>query len=275
MKTAFLSFLLCGAFCYAEIIAGVAIRVNSHAITLNEIKSVQKEFKITKEQAIDMLINERLKDDEIERFKISVDEFKIDDEITRIAQSSGISKSELISQIAKRGLSYQNYRTEIKKQIQTRELMQKILSSNVSITDENELFAYYTKHKKEFEIPTSVSVMRYSAKSDTLLQKAQATPNKSIDGVEKIQEEIALDALSPEIKQVFVTTPKGEFTPVLNSGDVLVSFLILQKNGKTLLSFEQAKPLINSKLLVQKEQGIIKEHFDKMRASAKIVYIRE
>lgn len=260
----------------ASVIAGVAIRVNSNAITINEIKKLQQELKISKKEAIDLLINERLKDDEIARFKITIDEFKIDDEIARIAASSGISKSALISKIAKEGVSYQTYRADLKKQLQTRELMQKILASNVNITDENELFAYYNKHKNQFEMPSNVKVIRYSANDDALLQRAIKERKKNFSGVEKQEEEIAIASLNNQIAQIFISTPKGQFTPVLNAGNnILVSFLILERKGNKLMSFEEAKPLINQRIMAQKEQSIIQEHFEKIRSSAKIVYLRE
>lgn len=260
----------------SDVIAGVAVRVNGHAITLHEIEKMQKTMKVDRQQAIDLLINERLKDDEIERFKIGIDEFKIDDEIGRIASSNGINKSALIAQLAREGVSYQAYRADLKKQLQTRELMQKILASNVNITDESELFAYYNAHKKDFEVPSSVKVMRYSTSSNALLQKAMKDPKKNIEGVQKQEETINMHILSPQIAQVFVTTPKGDFTPVLNAGNnVLVSFLVLEKLGEKLMSYEEAKPMVNQRVMAQKEQSIIKEHFAKIRASAKIVYLRE
>ena len=260
----------------SDVIAGVAVRVNGHAITLHEIEKMQKTMKVDRQQAIDLLINERLKDDEIERFKIGIDEFKIDDEIGRIASSNGINKSALIAQLAREGVSYQAYRADLKKQLQTRELMQKILASNVNITDESELFAYYNAHKKDFEVPSSVKVMRYSTSSDALLQKAMKDPKKNIEGVQKQEETINMHILSPQIAQVFVTTPKGDFTPVLNAGNnVLVSFLVLEKLGEKLMSYEEAKPMVNQRVMAQKEQSIIKEHFAKIRASAKIAYLRE
>ncbi|MFC3867516.1 peptidylprolyl isomerase [Helicobacter equorum] len=260
----------------SDVIAGVAVRVNGYAITLHEIEKMQKTMKVDRQQAIDLLINERLKDDEIERFKISIDEFKIDDEIGRIASSNGINKNALIAQLAREGVSYQVYRSDLKKQLQTRELMQKILASNVNITDESELFAYYNAHKKDFEVPSSVKVMRYSTSSDALLQKAMKDPKKNIEGVQKQEETINMHILSPQIAQVFVTTPKGDFTPVLNAGNnVLASFLVLEKLGEKLMSYEEAKPMVNQRVMAQKEQSIIKEHFAKIRASAKIVYLRE
>ena len=260
----------------SDVIAGVAVRVNGHAITLHEIEKMQKTMKVDRQQAIDLLINERLKDDEIERFKIGIDEFKIDDEIGRIASNNGINKSALIAQLAREGVSYQAYRADLKKQLQTRELMQKILASNVNITDESELFAYYNAHKKDFEVPSSVKVMRYSTSSDALLQKAMKDPKKNIEGVQKQEETINMHILSPQIAQVFVTTPKGDFTPVLNAvNNVLVSFLVLEKLGEKLMSYEEAKPMVNQRVMAQKEQSIIKEHFAKIRASAKIVYLRE
>ena len=260
----------------SDVIAGVAVRVNGHAITLHEIEKMQKTMKVDRQQAIDLLINERLKDDEIERFKIGIDEFKIDDEIGRIASSNGINKRALLAPLAREGVSYQAYRADLKKQLQTRELMQKILASNVNITDESELFAYYNAHKKDFEVPSSVKVMRYSTSSDALLQKAMKDPKKNIEGVQKQEETINMHILSPQIAQVFVTTPKGDFTPVLNAGNnVLVSFLVLEKLGEKLMSYEEAKPMVNQRVMAQKEQSIIKEHFAKIRASAKIVYLRE
>ena len=86
--------LLCACVfsAYGEVIAGVAIRVNGHAITLYEIASLQSHLKISKQAAIDMLINERLKDDEIERFKISIEDFKIDEEIALLAANANLSK---------------------------------------------------------------------------------------------------------------------------------------------------------------------------------------
>ena len=41
------------------------------------------------------------------------------------------------------------------------------------------------------------------------------------------------------------------------------------------MSYEEAKPMVNQRVMAQKEQSIIKEHFAKIRASAKIVYLRE
>ena len=71
MKFVIYGFMLCVcvASIYAEIVAGVALRVNGHAITLYEIQSLQAQRKISRQAAIDFLINERLKDDEIDSLK--------------------------------------------------------------------------------------------------------------------------------------------------------------------------------------------------------------
>lgn len=260
----------------AEIIAGVAIRVNGHAITLNEIAKLQAQMKISKKAAIDMLINERLKDDEIERFKISVDEFKIDEEISQIAANANMSKDALLTKATRDGTTLQEYRNSIKKQLQTKELMQRILASNINISSEDELLSYYTKHKKEFMLPSSVRVVRYMAHNEGDLQKAIHSPKAQIQGVQKANETISLSSLSPQIAQVFLHTPNNEFTPVLTTGgNGFVSFLVKERLGEKIISFEEAKPLINQKIMAQKEQSIITEHFNKIRSSANIVTLRE
>lgn len=260
----------------AEIVAGVAIRVNGHAITLNEIAKLQAQMKISKKAAIDMLINERLKDDEIERFKISVDEFKIDEEISQIAANANMSKDALLTKATRDGTTLQEYRNSIKKQLQTKELMQRILASNINISSEDELLSYYTKHKKEFMLPSSVRVVRYMAHNEGDLQKAIHSPKAQIQGVQKANETISLSSLSPQIAQVFLHTPNNEFTPVLTTGgNGFVSFLVKERLGEKMISFEEAKPLINQKIMAQKEQSIITEHFNKIRSSANIVTLRE
>lgn len=260
----------------AEIVAGVAIRVNGHAITLNEIAKLQAQMKVSKKAAIDMLINERLKDDEIERFKISVDEFKIDEEISQIAANANMSKDALLTKATRDGTTLQEYRNSIKKQLQTKELMQRILASNINISSEDELLSYYTKHKKEFMLPSSVRVVRYMAHNEGDLQKAIHSPKAQIQGVQKANETISLSSLSPQIAQVFLHTPNNEFTPVLTTGgNGFVSFLVKERLGEKMISFEEAKPLINQKIMAQKEQSIITEHFNKIRSSANIVTLRE
>lgn len=276
MKKIICFLCLCVLVSQAEIIAGVAILVNGHAITLSEISILQTQMKISKKAAIDMLINERLKDDEIERFKISIDEFKIDEEISQIAANANLSKNALLTKVTRDGTTLQEYRNKIKKQLQTKELMQRILASNISISSEDELLSYYTKHKKEFLLPSSVRVVRYTAQNEGDLQKAIQSPKATIQGVQKINETISLSSLSPQIAQVFLNTPNNEFTPVLTTGgNGFVSFLVKERLGEKAISFDEAKPLINQKIMAQKEQSIIAEHFNKIRSSANIITLRE
>ncbi|WP_334096101.1 peptidylprolyl isomerase [Helicobacter typhlonius] len=276
MKKIICFLCLCVLVSQAEIIAGVAIRVNGHAITLSEIAKLQTQMKISKKAAIDMLINERLKDDEIERFKISIDEFKIDEEISQIAANANLSKDALLAEVTRDGTTLQEYRNKIKKQLQTKELMQRILASNISISSEDELLSYYTKHKKEFLLPSSVRVVRYTAQNEGNLQNAIQSPKATIQGVQKINETISLSSLSPQIAQVFLNTPNNEFTPVLTTGgNGFVSFLVKERLGEKAISFDEAKPLINQKIMAQKEQSIITEHFNKIRSSANIITLRE
>ncbi|STP08796.1 peptidyl-prolyl cis-trans isomerase [Helicobacter cinaedi] len=276
MKKIICFLCLCVLVSQAEIIAGVAILVNGHAITLSEISILQTQMKISKKAAIDMLINERLKDDEIERFKISIDEFKIDEEISQIAANANLSKNALLTKVTRDGTTLQEYRNKIKKQLQTKELMQRILASNISISSEDELLSYYTKHKKEFLLPSSVRVVRYTAQNEGDLQKAIQSPKATIQGVQKINETISLSSLSPQIAQVFLHTPNNEFTPVLTTGgNGFVSFLVKERLGEKAISFDEAKPLINQKIMAQKEQSIIAEHFNKIRSSANIITLRE
>lgn len=276
MKRYLFILLLCLVNAYAEVVAGVAIRVNGHAITMYEIKQIQQELNLSRQAAIDFLINERLKDDEIERFKISIDDFKIEEEIENIALSMNLSKEAFLRKLDRENIDYKEYKNNIKKQMQSRELMQKILQSNISITSEEELFSYYNANKSSFSMPSEIKVTRYFSASESSLQQAIKSPKKNYKDVEKIDESISMSALSPQIAQVFISTPNNKFTPVLSAGGSgFVSFFIKNKIGGKILSFEEAKGLINQKIMQQKEQNILTEHFNKIRSSASIVTLRE
>lgn len=119
-------------------------------------------------------------------------------------------------------------------------------------------------------------MIRYSAPSDDLLQQAIQSPKQNIKGVQKSPESIAIASLTPQIAQIFINTPNQEFTPVLTTGGKnLVSFYIKSRSGEKIISFEDAKPIINQKIMASKEQSIIAEHFNKLRSSANIITLRE
>ncbi len=262
-------------FSQEKIIAGVAITVNGDPITLNEIAQLQKQQKIDKKKATDLLISQRLRDQEIKRLKIDISNSRIQEEIAEIAYRNGLSKESFLMRVKRQeGLSADDFAKKLKEQIQTQELMRNILSTNSA--GEDEMREYYNSHQEEFNIPKEVVVMRFSSKNMERLKEAMKTPNQSIAGVERVQEKIQTDILPPQISQVFATTKRNEFTTILNGGNgAYMTFLIKDKKAQELISYQQAKSFIAQKLIEKRQDKILEDYFEKIKQKASILTLRE
>lgn len=259
-----------------KIIGGIAITVNGDPITLYEITQTQKKLKIDKQKAIDVLIADRIKSQEIKRLNIHVDDARIESEIKNIAKHNGMDYDTFIATLMKQGINYGKYKDELKEQIQTQELLRSVLLSNVNTAGETQMRNYYNKHKEEFTVPKEIETIRYVSKDPEALKKATENPMMKIANVDSGEEKISLESLNPQIAQVFIQTKTQTFTPILNAGEgSYVSFFIKDKVGTTEVPFQQAKNFIAQKLVEGNQDRILDEYFEKIRVKAKINIIRE
>lgn len=259
-----------------KIIDAIAIKVNGDPITLYQIKNAEEKFKLNKQKAIDKLIAEKIKIQEIKRLNIHIDEARIEQEIDNIAKHNGLDHDSFLSALIQQGINFNQYRDQLKEQIQTQELLRSILLSDINTTGETQMRNYYNKHEKEFNMPKEVEVIRYVSKNTQALQKAVSNPMMKVAEVEKGEEKISIDTLNPQIAQIFVQGDKNTFTPILNAGDGnFVSFYIKDKIGQVHIPFEQAKNFIAQKLAEENQDRILEEYFEKIRVKAKISFIRD
>ncbi len=258
-----------------HIVGGVAIKVNGDPITLYEIKTIQKQRHFDKEKAVEFLIAQRLKTQEIERLKINVDDDRLDREIENIATQNQMNMQQFMLALKREGIEYDMYRDELKDQIETRELMRNVLLS-AETSSEDEIHRYYNEHKSEFSTPKEVEVARYTSKNPKLLERTIANPNTSISGVEKTQEKLELSALNPQIAQLFSSLREGRFTPVLDAGGgSYVTFRVVKKIGKNVMNFDEARHYIAQKLSQNNQEKVLSEYFEKIKQKAHIQTLRE
>lgn len=259
----------------AKIIDGIAIKVNGNIITLYEIQNIQKDKKLSKQEAIDLLIQEKIKENEIKRLGIKVDDKVIEDEINNIAINNKITRKDLENALKAQKIDFENYKKELKEHITNRELMQKILQTNSSITNENDLMAYYENNKNEFMLPTKIKVTSYTSNSDAALQQFLQHPMMINTNIISKDEEIDIKSLPPQVSKVFLETKENSFTPVLNSGNTLIVFFIKSKEQKELLPFDEVRLNVMQKYAEVKENEILNDYFSKIKANSQIEIVRE
>ncbi|WP_120972159.1 SurA protein [Helicobacter pylori] len=258
-----------------KVVGGISLLVNGSPITLYQIQEEQKKSKVSKAQARDRLIAERIKNQEIERLKIHVDDDKLDQEMAMMAQQQGMDLDHFKQMLMAEG-HYKLYRDQLKEHLEMQELLRNILLTNVDTSSETKMREYYNKHKEQFSIPTEIETVRYTSTNQEDLERAMADPNLEIPGVTKANEKIEMKTLNPQIAQVFISHAEGSFTPVMNGGGgQFITFYIKEKKGKNEVSFSQAKQFIAQKLVEESKDKILEEHFEKLRVKSRIVMIRE
>ncbi|RVY16387.1 SurA protein [Helicobacter pylori] len=258
-----------------KVVGGISLLVNGSPITLYQIQEEQKKSKVSKAQARDRLIAERIKNQEIERLKIHVDDDKLDQEMAMMAQQQGMDLDYFKQMLMAEG-HYKLYRDQLKEHLEMQELLRNILLTNVDTSSETKMREYYNKHKEQFSIPTEIETVRYTSTNQEDLERAMADPNLEIPGVSKANEKIEMKTLNPQIAQVFISHEQGSFTPVMNGGGgQFITFYIKEKKGKNEVSFSQAKQFIAQKLVEESKDKILEEHFEKLRVKSRIVMIRE
>ncbi len=275
MRT-FLSLIFSGLFLFASNpVDGIAFKVNNYPITLYELATLQKEKKISKDEAQRLLILKAIKIQEAQKLQIIADEISIDKQIEAAASMKGISRDEFVAQMIGNGYSYEELRAFYKEQIQEELLTQRILSTSLKIIDEKEIRKYYDDHKKEFTLPKEVVIIQYAAQNEKMLAQAINNPLVQTPGVSRREERVTLAGINPQIAQMFAQTKKGEFTPVINNGGVSLSFYIKDKIGSILMPFEQIKPMIMQQVVLSRKEKILQEYFDRLITSAIITKVRD
>ncbi len=147
----------------AEVVDRIVAVVNDDIITYTELNQLfkpyadqirvrgytpEKESKMlfkVREDILNQIIDEKLADQEIERYGIVVSKKEIDNTIERIKKANFSSDEELREALGKEGLSIEEYRKRIKEQKLRAKLVNIEIKSKIVITKED-IKSYYKDH---------------------------------------------------------------------------------------------------------------------------------
>jgi len=121
-------------------------RVKAMARPLEEERRMIYELR---EKVLDQMIDEKLTDQEIERYNIKVSEETIDNTIEEMKKRTYMTDQQLRDRLEKDGLTMDEYRTQMKNQILRVRLINREVKSKIVITDED-IRAYYEKNRQRY-----------------------------------------------------------------------------------------------------------------------------
>ncbi len=270
-KLILLSFVTLFTLSHAKMVNAIALIVEGETVTTAEIRAVQQQLRVGKEEAIDLLIQDRLQKAAMKNITVSED--AIDSKIAMIAAQNNVSIPKMQKILKERGTSWTKYRSSIKESMKKEKFYREKVVATISAPSDDELKIFYENHKEEFTVPSSISMIEYSAASEATMKNFLQTKKKK--GVKSRSVKKSTKDLNPALLGTILQTQDGSFTRPINAGDKYISYKVLSKQGKVNMSFEAAKGAVSSRWKQQQQGKALKGYFEKMKTNADIQIIRK
>lgn len=298
--TAFL-LLFCSAAVRAEIIDRIVAVVNDRVITLSELEAATAvaaerfgekaggDKAGVSSRILDRLIEQKLVKIAADKAGIDVSEKEIDNAIDDVKKNNNMTQEALLLALANKGISYIEYRDQIKEQIRQVKFMSQNFRAKVNVKDE-EVEDYYRRNLEEFYGPDRLHLrLIYIGGADERLRnrRLRAVLDGLAEGVafEELARRysdgpnaadggdmgfIAEGELSRELAVAARGLAEGEVSPpVAGPGGVSIVKLVERRAGEP-LPFEEVRERIYSTLYSRHMQELFDIWIEEVRDSAHI-----
>ncbi|MDQ1325833.1 MAG: hypothetical protein QG564_957 [Campylobacterota bacterium] len=258
-------------FSHAKMVDAIALIVDGEAVTTAEIRAVQQQMNLSKEKAIDLLVQDRLQKAAMKNIAVSDDE--VDSKIAEIAAQNNISIEQMQQILQERGTPWTRYRSNIQEAIKKEKFFKEHIATSIPQPSDDELKIFYNNHKNEFVVPSQISMVEYSSESKEAMGNFLQTQNQQ--GIQSRTVTKNSDELNPMLLAMLSQTKNGALTRPFNAGGRYVVFKVLSKKGQSAMPFESAKNAVIAKWKEQQQGKAIKDYFEKMKTSADVQIIRK
>jgi len=194
-------FTLTPGYLLAEITNRIVATINSDIITLHDLnvsikrltglsaKDLQlkneKEFYEIRRAILDNLVNEKITEQQIIKLGIKVTAKDVEEAIEKVKRENDFTQEELIYNLKQEGVTLEEYKDKIEKQIERFRLVNYEVKSKIVITEE-EIKKYYQTHSKEYTEISKVRLARIFLRVRNPNDKEEIARVKSL-GVEILQ----------------------------------------------------------------------------------------
>jgi peptidyl-prolyl cis-trans isomerase SurA len=213
-----------GLAAQAAVVDRIVAVINEDIVTLYDIETMlrpmlqnmkkqglppERERQMTanlREEILNNLINAKLTEQEIKRYNINVTEEEIDHQIRQVKERRSLSDEGLKAGLAQEGLSLEDFRKQIKLQIQRTKLVNREVRSKVVISQED-IKAYYEKNMAKYGGGTQYYLWNLFIK---LPPQATAEERKNAQAsLQEALEEVQQGRPFEDLVRRSVTSPKG------------------------------------------------------------------
>ena len=257
----------------AQMINGIAAIVENEPITLYEVYSLKEQLRASEQDALNLLIRDRLEDAQIKNLNISVTPFELNDRIESIAKQNGMTNSQFRSSIQTQGMDFLEFKNNIEKKMLQEKLYKSILAEAGKNVNEQKAKMYFDANPDKFKVFSTAKVVLYRAKNPEELE-AQKTSPSLLNSVQTQELSLDYQSIDPRLAAIIAGTNNGEFTQILQGADSFDMFYVKEKIGSYTPSFADVKDNIINELYQGEQEKLMADYFDKLRAKAKIQILR-
>ena len=267
-------FLLILAFAFvsanAEVVNSVIAVVENEPITNYELAQVKKERRVSDAEALEILINSKVKTAEIKKRGIMVNYYEIDQRIAAIAAQNNMSVEALHAAAAKDGISKAKFREDIKKSLQEEKLYGAFENEiRKSVTPEN-VRQFYNQNLSLFTTFDSVTLTRFIAKSADRLNVVLKNPNARPSGVHVQKGTLKNSQMDEGLRYIITNVAQGEFSPVIPTANGYETVYVNSKSGVQTADFESVQEKAIEAYVLSKRQQMLKEFNERLRSNANV-----
>lgn len=273
MNKIIFTLLICTASLYAGLVNAIAITVNDSPITLYDIDTEMETKQISKDQAVSQIIDKILYDQEIEKNRISIDIFDVDNYIEKLAANNKMNVLDFKSLIRQQQ-NYDMFKKNIEKQLLHQKLVTKIARGKLTVASEEDLNIYYENNKEQFKIADTIEVVAYISKSKQALIELKKNPLVQNDNIVSQNLTMKQNELNAQTKYILNTTSAKEFSAIFAQNKNYNMFFVQNKKDITTLSFSDVKEQIFTIIMQKREQDYLKNHFETAKITADIKILR-
>ena len=274
MYKLFLTLLVSSGISFAGVVNGVALTVNDQPITIYDIDKTVSINKISKNEAVGLLIDKALYEQAVSQNNITADVFDVNEYIERLAKANGMDLYSFKAIVKQKYANYADFEEEAKDAVIRQKLIQKIVKGQLAVATQEDMELYYEKNKGQFSTSKAYEVIQYTSKNKASLANAINNPMVIAADVEKTSLKLGVQSLQPQMQFLLNDTKLNTFTPIFTANKQFVSLFVIRKEGTTSLDFETVKAKIFNDMMSLREKKYLKDYFEKQKLTADIKIVR-
>lgn len=255
------------AFLWAGVVNSIAVVVEKEPITRYDLEQTMKILNLSREQALMILINEKLELSQMKKLGIVVNELEVDAAIAKILEQNRLNLEQFKASL--KGQNYEQFRFKLKKDLEKRKLYEQIANLSKPDFSDDGAKKFFEKNKEKFTLYTHIAVKIYRSQNQNNLEMMKKT--KKARGK---FEEVILNPnnADPRLLGLLSGIKMGDFSPVLNGKNGYEIYEIKSKDNPQSPDFEQIKDNIMNAYIGEQRQNFVQDYFNKLRSKAHIEY---